>query len=113
MGTVASNSVISGSAFGELPEFTSLKGEDLRKRPPMTVLWHALFKGELCRIREASEGQLISEVWRNGRWSKGPDFGSLDFTGRAIDRHQADDWIRSKFKDKTFGKQPTVDDHSS
>ena len=78
----------------------------------MTVLWHALFKGELCRIREGLDGQLISEVWRNGRWSKGPDFGSVDFTGRAIDRRQADDWIRSRFKEKTFGKQPTARNRS-
>jgi len=72
----------------------------------MTVLWHALFKGELCRIREGSEGRLISEVWRNGRWLKGPDFSSMDFTGRAIDQHQADEWIRKRFKDKNLGDAP-------
>ena len=79
----------------------------------MPVLWHALFNGELCRIREGSEGKLISEVWRNGRWREGPDFSSVDFTGRAIDRHQADEWIRSRFKDKTFGAPTGVGDRFS
>jgi hypothetical protein len=79
----------------------------------MTVLWHALFNGELCRIREATEGRLISEVWRNGRWREGPDFSSMDFTGRAIDRHQADEWIRTKFKDKTLRTPQGVGDRSS
>jgi len=79
----------------------------------MTVLWHALFKGELCRIREGSAGTLISEVWRNGRWREGPDFSVVNFTGRAIDRHQADDWIRSRFKHKTFGTPPGVGDRSA
>jgi hypothetical protein len=78
----------------------------------MTVLWHALFNGELCRIREAAEMRLVSEVWRNGRWREGPDFKSVDFTGRAIDRHQADEWIRSKFKDKTLGTHPAVGDRA-
>jgi hypothetical protein len=110
--------VTGGSAVGvklseDIPGFTSLKDEDLRKRPLVTVLWYALFKGELCRIREGSESGLISEVWRNGQWREGPDFSSVDFTGRAIDRHQADEWIRSRFKDKTFGTPTGVGDRSS
>jgi len=79
----------------------------------MTVLWHALFNGELCRIREGSEGGLLSEVWRNGRWREGPDFSLLDFTGRAIDRQQADEWIRSRFKSKTLGTRPAAEGRSS
>jgi hypothetical protein len=76
----------------------------------MTILWHALFKGELCRLRSGSEGRLISEVWRNGQWHEGPDFSITDFTGRAIDRRQAEAWIRSKFRDKAFGAHAAVGD---
>jgi hypothetical protein len=52
-------------------------------------------------------------VWRNGQWLKGPDFSSLDFTGRTIDRHQADEWIRKRFKDKILGTHPGIGDRSS
>jgi hypothetical protein len=66
----------------------------------MSTLWYALFKGELCRIREESGGGLVSETWRNGSWVPGPDFAEIDFTGRMILKEEAEAWIRSHFREK-------------
>lgn len=67
---------------------------------PMKILWYALFKGELCRIRKDTAGSLFCEVWRKGVWSKGPDFAEENFNGRALSREEAQEWMRSCFKEK-------------
>lgn len=72
----------------------------------VTVLWHAIFKGELCRLRRSPEGGLYSEVWRDGSWVKGPDFAALDFTGRAISGEEAEAWIRSWFRNRRMSRCP-------
>lgn len=72
----------------------------------LTILWYALFKGELCRLRRSADGRLLSEVWRSGCWLKGPDFTKSDFTGRAISSEEADAWIRARFKRKRMGRAP-------
>jgi hypothetical protein len=64
------------------------------------ILWHALFRGELCRIRNQGDGGLICEAWRNGSWVAGPDFAELDFKGRMIFEDEADEWIRRRFREK-------------
>jgi hypothetical protein len=72
----------------------------------VTVLWYALYKGELCRLRRTPDGRLVSEAWRDGFWVKGPDFGERDFTGRSISPEEADAWIRARFKKKLIGRSP-------
>ncbi len=66
----------------------------------MPTLWYALFKAELCRIRQTREGKLVCEVWRDGSWVKGPDFAEIDFTGRMIMEDEAREWIKAKFRQK-------------
>jgi hypothetical protein len=66
----------------------------------MKILWYAFFKGELCRIRKGEGGSLLSEVWRKGVWTEGPDFAQEDFKGRAISGEEALEWMRSCFKEK-------------
>jgi len=73
----------------------------MRKRGGMTLtLWYALFEGELCRIRKTRPGRIVCEAWRNGVWVKGPDFAEVDFKGRMLFEEEADEWIRSHFRDK-------------
>jgi hypothetical protein len=67
----------------------------------MGVLWYALFKGELCRIREKYNHRLVSEIWRNGSWIPGHDFAATDFTGRVISEEDARDWIQNHFRKGT------------
>jgi hypothetical protein len=69
----------------------------------MTILWHALYQGDLCRIRQTADGVLVSESWRNGCWVKGPDFAEVDFTGRTIHSDEANAWIRNHFRNKKRG----------
>jgi len=66
----------------------------------MKILWYAFFKGELCRIRKGEASPLLSEVWRKGVWTEGPDFAQEDFKGRAISGEEALEWMRSCFKEK-------------
>lgn len=66
----------------------------------MSVLWHAIFRGELCRIRKGRGGVLISEVWRKGSWMPGSDFAEVDFKGRMITSDEAEEWVRSHFREK-------------
>lgn len=66
----------------------------------MATLWYALFKGELCRIRQTREDKLVCEVWRDGSWVKGPNFAEVDFTGRMIMEDQAKEWIKARFREK-------------
>jgi hypothetical protein len=69
----------------------------------MSILWYALFKGRLCRIRQKEDARLISESWQNGSWVTGPDFSEVDFTGRVILKEEADEYIRIRFRQKRMG----------
>jgi hypothetical protein len=64
----------------------------------MCILWHALFRGQLCRIRKTAAGVLVTETWRNGSWVAGPNFAQVDFTGRTIRESEAQQWIRNYFR---------------
>ncbi len=66
----------------------------------MRTLWYALFRGELCRIRERGKGGLICEAWRQGSWEIGPNFAEIDFRGRMILEEEAAEWIRRHFREK-------------
>jgi len=66
----------------------------------MGTLWYALFRGELCRIRRTADGLLVTEIWRNATWGPGPDFSRFDFEGRMIFEDEAQEWIRSRFREK-------------
>ena len=68
----------------------------------MHILWHAIFKGKLCRIRKKNAGGLISEIWQNGSWVPGPDFAEIDFKGKMISKDEADEWMRMHFREKNF-----------
>jgi hypothetical protein len=72
----------------------------------MKILWHAIFKGKLCRIRKGTGGSLISEMWLNGSWMPGPDFAEVDFNGKMITKDEADEWIRDHFREKNFSLYP-------
>jgi hypothetical protein len=77
----------------------------LSKGIGMSTLWYALFKGSLCRIRDRNGGGLICEVWRNGSWVGGPDFAEVDFTGRMILKEEAEEWIRTHFRQKKISSR--------
>lgn len=68
----------------------------------MKILWNAIFKGSLCRIRKGRDGSLISEIWQNGSWMPGPDFAEVDFKGKMISKDEADDWMRVHFREKNL-----------
>lgn len=73
---------------------------DTTKNQPI-ILWYALYKGELCRIRKQLAVGLLCEVWREGVWVAGPDFSAADFTGRMISEAEARNWVRLHFRTKT------------
>lgn len=77
------------------------ENHDPTDREP-AVLWYALHKGELCRIRKPHGGGMVCEVWREGSWTGGPDFAVMDFTGRMISEAEARTWIRLHFRSKAF-----------
>ena len=68
----------------------------------MNVLWHAIYRAKLCRIRKSKDGSLISEMWQNGSWMPGPDFAEVDFKGKMITKDEADEWMRAHFHEKNF-----------
>jgi hypothetical protein len=68
----------------------------------MNILWHAIYRGRLCRIRKGRDGSLISEMWQNGSWTPGPDFAEVDFKGKMITQDEADEWVRVHFREKNF-----------
>ena len=72
----------------------------------MGVLWYALYKGDLCRIRQKDDGTLVCEAWRNGSWVKGPNFAEVDFTGRMVFEDEAQEWIRARFREKKVKTAP-------
>lgn len=83
---------------------------DPTDREPI-ILWYSLYKGELCRIREQPATGLLCEVWREAVWVAGPDFSTVEFTGRMISEAEARTWIRLHFRTKTVrsgggGKSP-------
>ncbi len=73
---------------------------------PMGTLWYAIYKGDLCRIRQKQDGSLVCEAWRNGSWGPGPNFAEVDFTGRMIFEDEAKEWIRRRFREKKVKSKP-------